>query len=51
MSKVDAGDVAAMRLFAEIFIIPKPVKGPSLSAKNINVSYTNQPEKRPIKDI
>jgi hypothetical protein len=51
MSKVDAGDVAAMRLFAEIFIIPKPVKGPSLSAKNINVSYTNQPEQRPIKDI
>ena len=51
MAKVNKGDVSAMRLYAEIFIIPKPVKGPTLSAKTVNVSYSNQTEQRPIKDI
>ena len=51
MSKVNAGDVPAMRLYAEIFIIPKPVKGPTLSAKNINVSYNSKSEKPPVRDV
>ncbi len=50
MTKVKGGDVAAMRLYSEIFVVPKPNKGPSLNAKTVNVNYSNQ-EERPVKDI
>jgi hypothetical protein len=51
MGKVNKGDIQAMRLYAEIFIIPKPVRGPSLSAKNINVSYNNKSDEPTVRDV
>ena len=51
ITSMNKGNVQAMKLYAEIFVIPKPTQSPTLSARNINVSYNNQPEERPIKEI
>jgi hypothetical protein len=52
MSKIQRGDVQAMRLYAELFVQPKPMKGPTLSARTVNVSYHDTPEEqRPIKEV
>ena len=51
ITAMNKGNVQAMKLYADIFVIPKPVQGPTLSAKTVNVSYNSQPEKRSIKEI
>ena len=51
MTKVQQGDMAAVRLYSEIFVVPKPIKSPSLSAKTVNVSYNSKPEEPPVRDV